>query len=433
MNQGQVLEEKEIKKGSIKNIFYAASGTALEWYNFSIYGYIAATISVLFFPHGDKMVALISSFGVFAASFLIRPLGGAFFGNLGDKIGRKKTLIVSLIVMGIATLMIGVLPTYDKVGYLAPLLLTIGMLLEGFSMGGQFSGVQVMLVEHAGVKSRGFVAAFGTLVSGCGVLISTLVITIITETLSKNQLLAWGWRIPFFIGVVMTVVIIFFQLKMEESPEFEKAKINNTLSKTPVGDLLKYSKLKVFRGMCIVGYSSLAYYMMAVFLPTFLTTFMGFPKSQVMMYTTIAVAIYAFTAPIWGYLSDSIGRKKVALTAVVIEAIIIYPMFYLFTHVHSISVAAAMFVIMIPVSAYAAIACSIVNEQFTTKERYSGAAIGINVGVAIGGLTPLISTELINATGNKMVPGLMLLVGAILLIIVISFMKETAGTELKEG
>jgi MFS transporter, MHS family, proline/betaine transporter len=423
---------KKTDKVSIKSIIYASSGTVLEWYNFSIYAYIAVIISTIFFPHGDEIVAIISSFGIFAASYLIRPLGGAFFGSLGDRIGRKKVLIFSIVLMGISVLIIGSLPTFHTIGYAAPILLTIAMLLQGFSMGGQFSGVQVMLLEQAGENRRGLVSAFGTLVSGCGVLLSTLVLTILTSVLSKDAMLEWGWRLPFFLGALMSIYIIILQLKMEESPHFEKLKKNKSLAKAPVRELFKYSKSKLAIAIFIIGYSSLAYYMIAVFLPTFLTSIVGLKSSTVMAITTLSIGIYAFTAPLWGYISDKVGRRPVLFTAVLIEAICIYPMFYLFIHGNVFLVCVALLILMLPISAYASTCCSAVNEQFSTKERYSGGSIGINIGVAIGGLTPLISTELIHVTKSNMSPAILLLIGAVIILYVIYKMKETSGKELEE-
>ena len=420
---------------SKRTIWYAAIGTALEWYDFSIFIYVTPFLAPLFFPREDRIVAIMSTFGIFAAGYFMRPIGGIFFGNLGDKIGRKKVLILSVILMSIPMIVISVLPTYHTIGIWAVVILLLMRMVQGFSVGGEYTGVLVMLLEQSEPKNRGFITSFGTFVSGSGVLLSSIVVLILTVTLSNAQMLAFGWRIPFIIGIFLAIYSLIMQKNMEESPHFTKLKEEKHLAKFPAWEALKRYPGRILIAFFLTGYLGVAYYMVSAFMPTYLKSILMMNPSTVMVVTTIVAAVYAFSAPLWGKCSDKIGRKKQMIGASVAFIILGYPMFWLLLHSggNLFIILIAELALIIPVTAFTAAFVSAVNELFPTKERFSGAAIGYNVGNALFGATsPIIFTYLIEATGNKLAPSYYFIGGAIFIIFVILCMKETAGTELVE-
>jgi len=420
---------------SKRTIWYAAIGTALEWYDFSIFIYVTPFLAPLFFPREDRIVAIMSTFGIFAAGYFMRPIGGIFFGNLGDKIGRKKVLILSVILMSIPMIVISVLPTYHTIGIWAVVILLLMRMVQGFSVGGEYTGVLVMLLEQSEPKNRGFITSFGTFVSGSGVLLSSIVVLILTVTLSNAQMLAFGWRIPFIIGIFLAIYSLIMQKNMEESPHFTKLKEEKHLAKFPAWEALKRYPGRILIAFFLTGYLGVAYYMVSAFMPTYLKSILMMNPSTVMVVTTIVAAVYAFSAPLWGKCSDKIGRKKQMIGASIAFIILGYPMFWLLLHSggNLFIILIAELALIIPVTAFTAAFVSAVNELFPTKERFSGAAIGYNVGNALFGATsPIIFTYLIEATGNKLSPSYYFIGGAIFIIFVILCMKETAGTELVE-
>ncbi|OGV18109.1 MAG: hypothetical protein A2X47_01855 [Lentisphaerae bacterium GWF2_38_69] len=420
-------------KISKKTIFCAAIGTTLEWYDFTVFIYIAPLLSKLFFPSEDKLVSIISTFGVFTAGYLMRPLGGIILGNLGDKIGRKKVLILSVWLMAVPMVIITFLPTYDTIGIYAVLILTLARMLQGFSVGGEYTGVLVMLLEQAQPENRGFIASWGTCVSGSGVLLSSLVVALTTGFLGDQTMLQLGWRIPFAIGILIAAFSLVMQFQMKESPHFEKIKKEGKISKRPAWDALKKYPGKIFIVFCLTGYLGIAYYMVAAFLPTYLTLVLHYPHEESLILTTVIAALYAFSAPLWGKLSDKVGRKPLMLGGTLFFIFFGYPVFKMFASGNIVYAYIAALLLMTAVTAFTAAFVSSVNELFPTNERFSGMSIGYNIGnAALGGTAPLVSTLLISLTGNAVAPCYYLIIGGILILFVIGSMKETAGKPLAE-
>ena len=421
-------------KISKKTVFCAAIGTTLEWYDFTVFIFIAPVLSKLFFPTDDKMVAIISTFGVFTAGYLMRPLGGIILGNLGDKIGRKKVLILAVMLMAIPMTVISFLPTYNQIGITAVIILILARMLQGFSVGGEYTGVLVMLLEQARDNNRGFIASWGTCVSGSGVLLSSLVVSVTTGLLGEQAMLAWGWRVPFLIGILIAAFSLVMQSQMKESPHFEKIKKENKIDKIPVLEAIKQYPGKIFTVFCLAGYLGIAYYMVAAFLPTYLTLVLHYPAEESLILTTVIAALYAFTAPVWGHFSDKIGRRPLMIGASIFFVIGGYPIFKLFTTGNIVNAYIAAIVLMTAVTAFTAAFVSAVTELFPTKERFSGMSVGYNFGnAALGGTAPLVSTMLIAWTGSSVAPCYYLIAGGICIIFVILKMKETARIPLIDG
>ncbi len=414
-----------------KTIISAALGTCLEWFDFTVFIYIAPILSKLFFPHDNHLVSLIATFGIFAAGYIMRPIGGIFFGNLGDKIGRKKVLIITVLCMSIPMLITAVLPTYQQIGITAVAILILARLIQGFSVGGEYTGVLVMLVEQSERKHRGFITAWGTFVSGSGVLLSSLTVTLITHLLSNQQMLHWGWRIPFFIGFLLAAFTLVMQTTMQESPEFIKLKEHKQIEKRPVVQAIKNYPGRIMMVLALTGYLGIAYYLVAAFLPSYLMSVLKINHTLALTITSIAAAVYAFSAPVWGALSDRIGRRPVMITSTIGLAVLTYPLFLLLIQGTFWSMLTSEVILIALISACTAAFVTTINELFPTRERFSGVGTGYNVGNAIfGGTTPLVATYLIHATGLKLAPCFYLIIASVLILWVMWKMPETKDASL---
>lgn len=416
-----------------KTIIYAAIGTVLEWYDFTIYIYIASILSTLFFPTEDKLTSIISVFGVFAAGYLTRPLGGIFFGSIGDRFGRKKALILSVMFMTMVTLITALLPTYSQIGITAAILLTLVRMLQGFSVGGEYSGVLVMLIEQAGARNRGLITSFGPVVNGLGVMMSSFLIAMLTTFCSEQQMNSWGWRIPFIIGTLMGILFMLIQSQMKESPHFNKIKKENKILKTPLIEAFKKYPGKILTGVCLSGYVGISYYVLVAFVPTYLVSIFGVSSKSVMYISSIAALFYAFSAPFWGWLSDRVGRKKVLLYSSLTAIILVYPMFMLFATCSFLAILVSEIILTLIVVSFETTFDSAISELFPTKERYSGMAVSYNIGLSIlGGISPFLSMYFIKVTGSNFAPAFFFIISAVLIVFVVFKMKETAFIPLED-
>lgn len=360
-----------------KTIIFASIGTVLEWFDFTLYIYLAPILSQLFFPTTDKLTSIISTFGVFAAGYFTRPLGGIYFGSLGDRFGRKKALILSVLFMTVVMLIASILPTYSQIGITATILLVFTRMLQGFSVGGEYSGVLVMLIEQAGKNNRGLITAFGPFVNGIGVMLSSAMIAIITAFLSKEQMLSWGWRIPFSIGIFMGIGFMLLQSKMKESPHFNRLKQENKILKAPLKEALTKYPGKILTGLCLSGYVGVSYYVLVAFVPTYLISIYNVDSKAVMCISSAAAMVYSFWAPVAGWISDRVGRRAVMLSSSSAAIILVYPMFRLFASRSLSAILIAEVVLTVIVVSFEATFDSAISELFPTRERYSGMAVGV--------------------------------------------------------
>ena len=417
---------------SYRTIFSAAFATLIEWFDFTIYIYIASYISQLFFPPQEGMTSLLETFGIFAAGYVMRPLGGIFFGSLGDKIGRKKTIILTVICMGVSMLMTCCLPTYERIGPIAPVLLLFARMLQGFSVGGEQIGVIVMLIEHAHQNYRGLCTSIVTFISGNGVLLSSLTATLLIQHYSQEQMLAFGWRIPYIIASVLTVIALCFQFGMKESPYYEAIATEQGIDHQPMRNALRYQFKAIAIVFFLAGYLGVAYYLNSAFLPNYLESILGQPKAEAMIITTMAAFTYAYTAPIWGWLSDVVGRKPVFISGALGLLLMSYPLFLMLESTRFSQILFAAVILMLFVAICTPPFITTISELFPTQHRYSGVSLGYNIANAIfGGTTPLIATALISLTGNALAPCWYLMALSCLVLIVLTKMPETRNSQLQ--
>lgn len=413
-----------------KVILSCMIGNALEWYDFALYGYFATTIGSLFFPQFSTFASLMATFGIFAAGFIMRPLGGLIFGHIGDKIGRKNALLWSIYLMAIPTTLIGLLPTYEQIGWLAPLLLTFIRLAQGLSMGGEFTGSMVFVIEHAEKDTRGLYGSWVVFSLLLGILVGSAVATLTTYALTEEQLLAWGWRIPFILSMLGGFVGTFMRRMIQEPEQFSKAKKNHKEHSTPLVELFKYHFKTIAYVVTIELTLSIGFYLLVAFINNYLTAFLNVDKPTSLMMTTISMIAMGITIPIAGWLSDRVGRKPVLISGALAFMLFAYPLFIGLEGNFAIALSAQISLSLIMGVVFAPFPATLV-ELFPLSVRYSGLAISHSISMAaFGGSAPMIATWLIHLTSNNAAPALYLTVASFISAIALLFMNDRYKEEL---
>lgn len=414
--------------------FSSFIGTTIEWYDYFIYGTIAALVfNKLFFPEISPIVGTMAAFASFAVGFLARPLGGIIFGHFGDKIGRKSTLILSLVIMGLATFAVGLLPSYAQVGAWAPILLSLLRILQGIAIGGEWGGASLMAVEHSPKGKRGLFGSSTQMGAPGGLLISTLVIAIVSRLADAQQFLAWGWRIPFLLSIVLVVVGLVIRLKLEESNAFKQVKEQKQEAKIPLVEVFKTQPKNIFLAAGMSSMNGVSFWIVATFTISYATGQLGLSRDALLNNMIIVAIVYFITIPLFGALSDKVGRKPMIITSVILTALIAFPYFALIRTLNGMVILFAM-VLLLSVIQSAAYApqSAFFAELFEPKVRYTGAALGYNLAQMIfGGTAPLVATALLTAAhGQTWLISLYIIVIACISLISVLFAKETFKKEI---
>ncbi len=309
-------------------LFASLVGSVIEWYDYALYGTAAALVFArLFFPNADPAIGTIVAFGTFAVGFIARPIGGFVAGHFGDKIGRKATLVISLMTMGAATTLIGLLPTYQQVGFLAPVLLVILRLLQGFAVGGEWGGAAIMAVENAPRGKEGYFGAFPQTGVSAGMVLGTGAFAIISSLVSEQDFLAWGWRIPFLFSVVLAGVGLFVRFRIGESPAFEEARRSRKQSRLPLVEVVRDYPKNILLGIGARFAEAGNYYIFTVFILSFVAQHTTLPRNVTLICIMIAAVLNVILIPIAGSISDRIGRRPVIITGAIFLALMAYPFF----------------------------------------------------------------------------------------------------------
>jgi metabolite-proton symporter len=387
------VEHKQIVKVALASLI----GTSIEWYDYFLYGTAAALVfNKLFFPSYDPIIGTLLAFATFSLGFLARPLGGIVFGHYGDKIGRKKMLYLTLMIMGLATACIGLLPTYNSIGIWAPVLLITMRLLQGFGLGGEWGGAVLMAVEHAPANRRGFYGSWPQLGAFIGLLLSTFVFRIVSK-MPDAQFLSWGWRVPFLLSFALVAVGIWIRMTIAESPVFEKLKEQKQEAKMPIIEAITKHPKNIFIAMGVRFAENGLFYVFTVFSLTYISTYLKVPRVVGLNGLLWAAAIAIFTCAGWGALSDKVGRRPVYMWGAVFCGIMAFPFFWMLGSREPWIIAMA---IVIPVTlGHAAMygpQASFLSEMFSARVRYSGASLGYQLAsIFAGGLSPLVATYLL--------------------------------------
>lgn len=422
----------EVSPATLRRVLAASAiGNFIEWFDFAIYGFMAVIISQHFFPQGDPTLALLQTFAVFAVSFALRPLGGIFFGTLGDRIGRKNVLAITIIMMASATAVIGLLPTYESIGLFAPLALTLARCAQGFSAGGEYAGACAFVMEHAPDKKRGWYgsfipvstfSAFAT-AAALGLCLNTLV--------SEATMQQWGWRIPFLIAAPLGLIGLYMRLKLDDSPAFRLIQQEHQAPNAPLRETLNSHAPIIISLMAFISATALSFYMFSTYFATYMQVAGGASRQTALLASLGALVIAALLCPVAGYYSDKVGRRNTIITACVSLAIAVFP-------AYGLAASGTLWASMLGASlmAVGAVLCGVVtaallSEQFPTRVRYTASALSYNVAYTIfGGTAPLVATWLIDLTGNNLAPAWYLIAIAAIALIGGLRLPETNGISL---
>jgi MFS transporter, MHS family, shikimate and dehydroshikimate transport protein len=417
-------------KQSLRKVVTASFiGTTIEWYDFFLYGTAAALVfNELFFPDAEPIVGTLAALATYAVGFAARPLGGIVFGHFGDRVGRKSMLVLSLLIMGLATFLIGCLPTHATIGVAAPILLVLLRFAQGIGVGGEWGGAVLMSVEHAPKGKRGFYGSFPQMGVPAGLLLSTGVFTVMQNVTTEEQFMAWGWRVPFLVSIVLVAVGLFIRLRIMESPAFQEIKDTDTASERPLADLVKTHKRDVLTAMGMRIAENGTFYVLTVFVLTYGEEALGLGKNTMLTGVMIAAALGLVTIPLYGRLSDRVGRKKLYMAGAVFSLVFAFPFFLLVDTKEPVLIWLAIVLginvghdlMYGPQAAY-------FSELFGTRVRYTGASVGYQLAsVFAGGFAPLIAVALLAAADDKPTyVAIYMSVMALITVIATAFARET--------
>ncbi|MFF8941657.1 glycine betaine/L-proline transporter ProP [Streptomyces sp. NPDC014864] len=421
----------------------ASLGNAMEWFDFGIYSYLAVTIGHVFFPSGNGTVQLLSSFATFAVSFLVRPIGGMVFGPMGDKIGRKRVLALTMIMMAVGTFAIGLIPSYAVIGFWAPVLLILFRLVQGFSTGGEYGGASTFIAEYAPDRRRGFFGSFLELGTLAGYVGAAGLVTVLTTLLGDGGMESWGWRVPFLVAGPIGLIGLYLRLKLDETPAFQRledgsvhraSEAASTVETSAKGDLAK-----IFREywptlvlcVCLVAAYNITDYMLLSYMPTYLSDEMGYSETHGLLILIGTMVVLMLLINVVGNLSDRVGRKPLLMAGMLGFLFLSIPAFLLVKQGSLIAVSAGMLMLGLSLVCMLGTMSAALPALFPTQVRYGSLSIGYNLSTSLfGGTTPLVITALISATGSELMPAYYAMAAALVGVVAVARMKETARRPL---
>jgi MHS family proline/betaine transporter-like MFS transporter len=418
---------------SKRTVMAGMIGNVMEWYDFALFGFMAPILSPLFFPASDRVASLLATYGVFAIGFLMRPLGGIFFGHIGDRLGRKKALLWSVLLMALPTTLLGLLPTYAQVGLLAPLLLTLIRMLQGLSVGGEFVGSTTFLGEKAPANRRGYFTTWSTTSATFGNLLGSAMAALVQWGVPPADVPVWGWRIPFLCSVLMGLFGLWLRNGMTESAEFKKISAAGKVARVPLLVTLRENRkaLAITVGLTFMG--SIGFYLPWVWLPTWMSQMIPhpLPLSKTMTINTLSLLVLLVLLQPFGALSDRVGRRPLMILGCLLLAILTYPLFLLLSQGNEWSSLCAMILMALLAAMIVGASSAAYVELFPTETRFSGIALGYNGTLAVfGGTTPFVATWLVHATGHVLAAAWYFLAAVVICGLTALYMQESAGQEL---
>ena len=409
----------------------ASIGNAVEWYDFAIYGFLATFIAANFFPAGNETAALLNTFAIFAAAFVMRPLGGLVFGPLGDRIGRQRVLAIVILLMSGSTLAMGLLPTYDAIGAAAPLLLLFLRCMQGFSAGGEYGGGACYLAEFAADRRRGLTVTFIAWSGVVGFLLGSVTVTLLQTLLGDAAMDSYGWRIPFLIAGPLGLIGLYIRLQLTDTPAFEALAASDDVATSPLREAVRTAWRPILQVIGIMIMFNVGYYVVFAFLPTYFIKALHFSKTTAFVSITLACVVAIVLILPLAALSDRIGRKPLLIAGTVGFAVLAYPLFLLLNSGSVAAAVAAHAALAAIESIYISVAVVTGVELFATRVRYSGFSVGYNVCVAVfGGTTPYTVAWLTGSTGNNQVPAFYVIVAAVVSLATVLTLRETGGRPL---
>ncbi|MGJ9404664.1 MFS transporter [Arthrobacter sp. KK5.5] len=409
-------------------------GNFVEWFDYAVYGYLAVTITAVFFPDSDPQTGLMLTFGLFAISFLVRPLGGFVWGHIGDRIGRRTALSWSILLMSLATFCIALIPSYAAIGIWAPLMLLAMRVVQGFSASGEYAGASAFLVEYAPAHRRGLFAAVVPASTAAGLLFGSLIAAVLTANLDSQQMSDWGWRLPFLLAAPMGLIGRYIRTKLEDTPAFRELAQDDEAIKAPIGDLFRKHWRDLLLACGAVLLNAVGFYVILSYMPTYLSQEIGLDATLSFVATTVALGTYIGFIFLTGMLSDRFGRRKILMSASVLFLLLTIPAFQL------LGSGSFVVILMVQVLLGAMLTLndgtlpSFLAEMFPTKVRYTGFAVSFNLSNAIfGGTAPLVATWLIATSGSNLAPGWYLMGAAAISLVAVALSAETCRKPLRDA
>lgn len=423
------MENKNLRRVLIASVV----GSAIEWFDYFLYGTVAALVfNQLFFVTDDPAFGTLYAFATFALAFLIRPFGGIIFSHIGDKIGRKKTLVLTLSLMGTATFLMGILPTYQAIGIWAPILLITLRLVQGIGLGGEWGGALLLAVEYAPKEKRGLFGSVPQMGVTLGLLMGTLALSIMT-LLPDGSFMTWGWRVPFILSALLVIFGLWIRKGIDETPSFKKTQEKGEVAKLPIADTLRYHWKEVLIAIGAKVVETAPFYIFGTFIVSYATQNLNFTETNALNAVTIGTVVTTILMPIMGALSDKIGRKPLYIGGTILMILFAFPYFWM---IHSGSVAMLFLATIIGLgiiwSPITAVLGTMFSEIFTAKVRYTGISLGYQIGAALaGGTAPLVATALLITFDNSYVPvALYIILTSIISLIAVATVKDRKAEEL---
>lgn len=409
----------------------ASIGTVVEYYDFSIYGYMAVAVGPLFFPSEDPVISLLSSLAAFGVSFVVRPLGGLVFGSLGDRIGRKAILATTILMMGIASAAVGLLPTYATIGVFAPILLVFLRLVQGFSAGGEVGGAATYIAETAPRNRRGFFGSATPIGSALG-FASAATLAGLMNTFFPDAMASWAWRIPFLVALPLALIGLYVRLRLEDSPEFEKLEDSQDVARTPLRTLLRHYWKPVLRVSALGLAQNAGAFISLTYMSIYLSENLGYEADTALWLIVMGAVAAAIFMPLAGAGSDRTGRRPLLWVALIGYVVVPIPAMLIMATSNLPLAVVGMLLLFVPYVFMQAIGYPSYAEMFPARYRYSGVSTGFNIGALIGGgFSPFIATALVDATGNQLMPAVLLIVAAGIGMLGLIGARETSNAELE--
>lgn len=405
----------------------AAIGSVVEWFDVAVYAYLATVIGEVFFPTQDPTVALLSSFAVFGAAFVVRPLGGLFFGALGDRVGRQQTLAWVILLVSGATLGIGLLPGYSGIGVASPVLLVALRLLQGFSAGGEMGGASAFVAEYAPPERRGYLVAW--VETGCilGFLLGSVVVLVLNVAMNPGQIMDWGWRVPFLLAAPLGAIGLYIRSRLAETPEFSALRARGQVARHPMVETVRDHWAAVLRTAGYSLFQNAALYVIITFVPTYLTETLGYSTVLASVSSVVSMCVVCVLIPVLGAASDRRGRRPVLAASCILALALSYPLFLAMGLGSPVAAVLAHVGLAVILAIFLGPTLAAMNELFATRVRFGGFSLGYNLSVsAFGGTAPFLVTLLVSRTGDDASPAFYIMGAAVVTLLVLLTAPETA-------
>lgn len=412
-------------------VIVASIGGGLEMYDFSIYIFFAPIVAQLFFPQNNSLIAILNTFAVFALGYFARPIGAVLFGHFGDKFGRKSGLLVTIMLMALATGLIGLLPTYQSIGLAAPICLVLLRLVQGIAMGGDLPGAVTFVSEYATAKQRGFLCSLVFCGINLGLLLASGAGALLAYALTHEQLLHWGWRIAFILGTLVGIIGYYLRIQLADTPSFQALQQSHGIVKLPVIELFRRDFKKILHGVGVYWLFGTVIAQLFLYMPTYLHEVIHMDLTIALIINSLNILIFSLLIPIFGTLSDRYGRKEIIISMALGFILFSYPLYFLLNSAELMIRIIGLLGFAILTAGVTAVTPCLLTEIFATRVRYSGVAVTYNIGQAIfAGLAPIIATFLIHALNNIYAPSYNLILAACVTLFAAIKLKDCRKIEL---